>query len=138
VQQEVIMQAKQSMFDTIGVTQHHDAITGTGKQAVADDYSLRVSTTFNLNSRVYSDIISEAAANIAGIESTGPWEWCFKSNSSYLDCPIASQPAHKTKLLVAVHNPSLIPIEHIKLAVPHANYSVHVFNPFTSTFEETE
>lgn len=86
------MKAKSSMFDTIGITQHHDAVTGTGKQAVANDYSLKVYKSFQINSKVYSDIISEAAQNIAGIESDGDWEWCFKSNTSYLDCPIASQP----------------------------------------------
>jgi lysosomal alpha-mannosidase len=31
----------------MGVMQHHDAITGTEKQAVADDYALRISQAFD-------------------------------------------------------------------------------------------
>jgi hypothetical protein len=30
------------MMDVVGITQHHDAATGTGKQAVANDYSLKI------------------------------------------------------------------------------------------------
>ncbi len=82
--------------------------------------------------------MSEAAENIAGIESKDAWEWCFKQNSTYLDCPIASQDPKKTKMIIVVHNPSLINIGHIKLAVPHANYSVYAFNQEKAVFEETE
>jgi len=31
------------MLDVIGVTQHHDAVTGTAKQHVANDYAFRIS-----------------------------------------------------------------------------------------------
>jgi lysosomal alpha-mannosidase len=36
---EVFEQTKEKMMDVVGVTQHHDAATGTGKQHVADDYA---------------------------------------------------------------------------------------------------
>jgi hypothetical protein len=37
------MEAKESMLDSMGVYQHHDAVAGTAKQHVADDYNMRLS-----------------------------------------------------------------------------------------------
>lgn len=37
-----IIDAKWEMLDDIGINQHHDAVTGTGKQAVANDYAWRL------------------------------------------------------------------------------------------------
>ena len=36
-----ILNAKHALFDSMGIYQHHDAVTGTAKQYVADDYTLR-------------------------------------------------------------------------------------------------
>jgi Alpha mannosidase middle domain len=37
-----MLEASFKMFDVMGVNQHHDAVTGTGKQAVANDYAWRI------------------------------------------------------------------------------------------------
>lgn len=37
-----ILHAKDKMLDELGINQHHDAVSGTGKQAVADDYARRL------------------------------------------------------------------------------------------------
>ena len=37
-----ILESKNEMMDALGINQHHDAITGTGTQAVANDYALRL------------------------------------------------------------------------------------------------
>jgi hypothetical protein len=40
---EAILAAQHSLLDKVGILQHHDAITGTDKQAVADDYAFKLS-----------------------------------------------------------------------------------------------
>jgi len=39
---EEMLAAKDAMMDVVGVVQHHDGITGTGKQHTADDYVKRI------------------------------------------------------------------------------------------------
>jgi hypothetical protein len=84
------MKASFTMLDILGVNQHHDAITGTGNQAVANDYAFNIFKSMSTNNAVYQQLIEDAAFKIAGINTTTPWEWCFKENSTYLDCPIAN------------------------------------------------
>ena len=52
-----IMGARYHMLDVLGINQHHDAVTGTGKQAVADDYAHKLYVGMDINSDVYSDAI---------------------------------------------------------------------------------
>jgi len=39
---EAIMKANYNLLDQMGINQHHDAVTGTARQAVADDYAKRL------------------------------------------------------------------------------------------------
>jgi hypothetical protein len=58
------------------------------------------------------------------------------TNSTYLDCPIASQASNiKLNMVVAVYNPATRYINHTVIAVPHGNFSVSAFNPDTLQFE---
>jgi hypothetical protein len=54
-----IMVNKENMMDQMGINQHHDAVTGTGKQAVADDYNLRLFNGMESNNNIYSIVLDE-------------------------------------------------------------------------------
>lgn len=83
-----VLNGKNKMLDIMGVSQHHDAVTGTGKQAVANNYAFNMFKGLEYNNVIFSKIISEAAESLAGIQADKPWQWCFKENSTFIDCPI--------------------------------------------------
>ena len=49
-----ILDNKHAMFDAMGIMQHHDAITGTAKQAVANSYADMLSSAMTANNELYS------------------------------------------------------------------------------------
>ena len=52
------LNAQQSMLDSLGIYQHHDAVAGTAKQRVADDYNLRMwKSMIKVNNPVYTQAI---------------------------------------------------------------------------------
>lgn len=69
-----IVEAKEQMMDTVGIVQHHDGITGTGKQHVADDYVKKVFNGISSTNPIYAEII-DVMAQSAGIQTT-EWSWC--------------------------------------------------------------
>jgi len=76
-----MVDAKQAMLDVVGIVMHHDAVTGTAKQAVADDYNRRIFEGLGAVNPVYAGVIEDLAKS-AGIKAN-EWSWCFRSNSTY-------------------------------------------------------
>lgn len=61
-----LMAQKEQLLDTIGIVQHHDAVTGTAKQAVSNDYKLRISNSIASNRPVYGELVSEKLHKMTG------------------------------------------------------------------------
>ena len=57
-----IMEAKYGMFDALGIMQHHDAITGTAKQKVANNYADRINSAMEANNELFAKLAGEKAA----------------------------------------------------------------------------
>ena len=66
---ETLVEAKTKMMDVMGIEQHHDAVSGTGKQRVADDYQLRMSKVIDQNSDVYGAVIGKEVFMQTGLLS---------------------------------------------------------------------
>jgi len=120
------MGARYHMLDVLGINQHHDAVTGTGKQAVADDYAHKLYVGMDINSDIYSDAIERKIQAQTGTQHSSKWTQCFQTNTTYLDCPIADNTDNKA-MNVVVQNPSSIESSSIKIAVPNGKYDVSVF-----------
>mmetsp|Transcript_1042 Transcript_1042/g.1904 ORF Transcript_1042/g.1904 Transcript_1042/m.1904 type:complete len:329 (+) Transcript_1042:599-1585(+) len=104
-----ILEAKEDFLDAMGINQHHDAITGTAKQRVADDYAFRISRAIKSSSDLYSSLIENKINLLSGLASDQKWVQCERTNSTFLDCPI-SEFSHELQngfqMTVVVHNPS--------------------------------
>lgn len=56
---EELLSAKNKMLDEMGVYQHHDAVSGTARQAVADDYAKRLYVAMQQNNQAYGTLIDQ-------------------------------------------------------------------------------
>ena len=96
------------MLDAMGIYQHHDAVSGTGKQAVAEDYSRILAMATSVNNVAYGEAVRHFVNESTGLDSSD-WQQCYKMNSTYLDCPINDYNLSTNEnMTIAIHNPSAI------------------------------
>nr|CAD7590765.1 unnamed protein product [Timema genevievae] len=113
-----------SMREAMGVMQHHDAITGTEKQVVAEDYARMLHLGI-----VECDIITNTAFNKLftnnHLEDTNPapqvnLDSCMLLNIS--QCEVSEK---SSNFVVTVYNPLSHPVSlYIRVPVPGQTYSV--------------
>ena len=92
------------MFDAMGIYQHHDAVTGTAKQAVADYYYNHTISAMDKSNEQYKKIVTDFASD-GRIESSD-WKMCSVAEGTYRHCPV-----HHSKegwFGVTAHNPSTV------------------------------
>ena len=110
------------MLESLGIYLHHDAITGTAKQYVADDYSFRMQKAMDSSSKVYKQVLLEKMKSQTGIDASS-LESCLGSNNhTVFQCPI-SQNTDKPEFIVVVHNPSSLEFNRfVKVKLPNKSY----------------
>jgi hypothetical protein len=135
---DAALMAHYTLSDDLGVLQHHDAVSGTAKQQVADDYNKKLFTGMNQNNAVYNKFIGQKVEKEMAHKSNETWTQCFRSNSTYLDCPISAyyNESAPYTMSVAVQNPSTVDLQEAKIAVPHGKYDVKVFDKSSQKFED--
>jgi hypothetical protein len=98
------------MLNEMGVYQHHDAIAGTAKQLVANDYANRLTKALKNNTEMYAQVIRKQVEEISGIN--GEWQMCDRTNGTYLNCPIATYSQEEGSIVnFALHNPSSLSLK---------------------------
>lgn len=103
-----------TMMKSLAVAQHHDAVSGTSKQHVANDYARRLAAGWNSCQVVVSNSLSALSG------SKAPRFYCDNLNISV--CPISEA---KDKFTVTVFNPLGRPVLWpVRLPVNGTQYSV--------------
>lgn len=90
--------------DALGVAQHHDGVSGTAKQHVADDYAKRLSSGMHRAVTHVSKLISE---QLSVENTTSPIQLTYCPLYNETICPIAEEAttSNRTSLYVVAYNP---------------------------------
>jgi hypothetical protein len=91
-----------ALEDALGIAQHHDAVSGTAKQHVADDYSFKLQTGLDLASKFVAKTLKNTLISDSGLLEN--LTFCHQLNESICDL---SQDATKSlgkDLYVVVYN----------------------------------
>ena len=68
------LEASELMMDAVGILQHHDAVTGTAKQAVADNYNELLFLANAINGEQYNAAVGGIIKGETGLD--GVWRQC--------------------------------------------------------------
>jgi hypothetical protein len=88
------------------------------------------------NNKVYNQLMAEKIQKLTGFTSNQEWVQCLKTNSTYMDCPVAQYATKDTfSMWATVQNPSSIDSQSQRFAVPEAKYSAEVYDFTTNQFK---
>jgi len=109
-------------------------VTGTAKQAVAENYNSAIFKAMQANNQIFAKVADDFVKQVLPtLTTTNNWQWCQRENSTYLDCPTSEYP-NEANITIAAFNPVATPSDYISVAVKHAKYDVSVYDYTTKAF----
>ena len=121
------MKVKNEFFDIMGVLQHHDAITGTEKQHVADSYTLTKSKAMHSSNEMYSNLLKEKLMANTGIRADSLLTCTQPQNETVVDCPQAKD--NVESFLVIAHNgKSVQHNQFLRVLLPSNSYRAEIWS----------
>ncbi|CAL8087779.1 unnamed protein product [Orchesella dallaii] len=126
-----------SLAEAVAIVQHHDAITGTARQHVTDDYSLRLAKGMNDCEDVINDAFRKVqpAVNLASLDVP-----ITHLKSSYRVCHLLNisscGPSEEMKdFIIAIYNPLARDLynEYVRIPVPTPGWDVYSQNGIIPT-----
>lgn len=119
----------------MGVLQHHDAITGTEKQVVADDYTITLSEQMGKSNKVYSKLLAQKLEAMTGIKANTIGTCTQPQNDTVMDCPQANE-ALDSFILVAHNQKAVSHSQFLRIQLPKSNYKAELWCKKTQTFTD--
>lgn len=114
------------MMNALGIMQHHDAISGTAKQAVNDRYQKYLSDAVAQNNQFYAELIGQQAKN-AGLDESLDWSACNVSTLDPTACAVGANVGDIT--MVSAYNPSTVDQTMMRFGVPaEGAYKAYILN----------
>lgn len=120
------------MRETMGIMQHHDAVTGTEKEKVAQDYAKRMSVAFRACSTNIRNVLNQFAANSGEVTSVNyPLELKTCSLLNISSCATSESNA---QFALTLYNPLAHSTDEY-VRIPVKGYKYTVTDPSGKKFE---
>lgn len=111
------------MRETMGIMQHHDAVTGTEKEKVAQDYAKRMSVAFRACSTNIRNVLNQFAAT-PGEETTVNYPLELKT-CSLLNISSCATSESNSQFALTLYNPLAHSTnEYVRIPVKGYKYTV--------------
>jgi len=116
------------MLDWMGVYQHHDAVSGTAKQHVADNYVEHLSKSMAHNNQVYNAELLKNLASTTGMVASNLTQCIGDQNDTVTECPVYDH-QDKSEFVAVVHNPAAQRFTQlVRIQLPSSNYSAQIWS----------
>ena len=86
----------------------------------------------------YGKSIKDKVEKMSGLQTAEEWEQCFRTNSTYLDCPSKDVASRAGRMAIAIQNPSSLLVSRARIAVPSGKYTVTAFNAPLQTWDSAK
>jgi len=135
-----MLKAKDTMLDAMSILQHHDAITGSDAQFVADDYAFTLQSAMESSNKQYKKILIESLRKNTGIQATKVDSCAGSQNNTVLECPIYdNKNDQRSEFILIGHNPSAQTFKKfLRVRLPNLKYKAQCWNKANQTFTDAK
>ena len=116
-----VLAAQTELHEALGVLQHHDAVSGTEKQHVAEDYARILNEGVLASNKALYELLSLINHGVDRLDT------CYPANGTYLDCPTRALGKSEKTLVVSAMNLSPARRDLLKLKVPNEKLVLEEF-----------
>jgi len=118
---EKILSQSQEALRIVGVMQHHDAVTGTERQHVSDDYQAQIESISNSTAELNLEVLTSLLTEEFGKDVIESVKACTKGQNQFLECPdeLYSQDDNTFILIEKISEDAIV-----RIKLPHSQYKL--------------